>query len=88
MIYGTYQSAAGMMVNEYRQNVIANNIANAETTGFKRQMAVFAERVPASEGDRRHGPSSELLRPLTGGLWLGRTETDFSVGAVVKSDNP
>ena len=35
MIYGLYQSAAGMMVNQYRQDVIANNLANADTPGFQ-----------------------------------------------------
>ena len=47
MIYGLYQSAAGMMANEYRQDVLANNIANADTVGFKRDVAIFAERQPA-----------------------------------------
>jgi len=88
MIYGLYQSAAGMMVNDHRQGVLANNLANAETVGFKRDIATFAERIPASEAGRRFGPSSELLEPLTGGVWQGRTETDFSEGSFVKTDNP
>lgn len=78
MIYGLHQSAAGMMVQEHRQDVIANNLANAETHGFKRQMAVFAERIRADQAGRRSGPSNELLRELTGGVWLARTETDHS----------
>ena len=31
MIYGLWQSAAGLQAQEYRQAVIANNLANAET---------------------------------------------------------
>ena len=62
MIYGWYNSAAGMMVNEYRQGVLANNLANADTVGFKRDVAVFAERMPASIAGRRHGPSAAGLR--------------------------
>ena len=46
MIYGLYHSAAGMMTNEYRQNVVANNLANADTVGFKQEVTVFAERDP------------------------------------------
>ena len=88
MIYGLYQSAAGMMVNEYRQNVLANNIANAETVGFKREMTSFAERLLASEAGRREGPSKDLMEALSGGIWLGRTDTDFSAGAAIKTDNP
>ena len=40
MLYGLYLSAAGVMTNSYRQDVIANNIANAETVGFKRDLHV------------------------------------------------
>ena len=32
MIYGLYLSASGVMTNSYRQDVIANNIANSNTT--------------------------------------------------------
>ncbi len=88
MIYGLYQSAAGMMVNEYRQGVISNNLANAETTGFKRDMAVFVERDPAALAGVRRGSSSELLRSLTGGTWLGKTETDFRPAGLLRSENP
>jgi flagellar basal-body rod protein FlgF len=88
MIYGLYQSAAGMMVNEYRQDVLANNIANGETVGFKREIASFAERLRASEAGRRSGPTNDLMEALSGGVWLARTDTDFSEGAFVRTDNP
>jgi flagellar basal-body rod protein FlgG len=77
-----------MMVNEYRQDVLANNLANAETVGFKRDVATFAERLRASEVGRRDGPTNDLLEALSGGTWLARTDTDFSEGAFVNSDNP
>ncbi len=88
MIYGLYQSAAGMMVNEYRQNVLANNLANAETVGFKRDVATFAERIPAARAGRRRGESNDLLRTLTGGTWLARTATDFAEGAMIRTERP
>ncbi|MCY2954178.1 MAG: flagellar basal body protein [Planctomycetota bacterium] len=44
MIYGLYLSATGVLANSYRQDVIANNLANAETVGFKRDLAVFQEQ--------------------------------------------
>ncbi len=88
MIYGLYESAAGMMVNEYRQNVLANNIANADTVGFKRDVATFAERLTAAEAGRRRGTTKELLESLGGGTWLGRTQTDFSEGRLVRTEEP
>jgi flagellar basal-body rod protein FlgF len=87
MIYGIYHSAAGMMTNEYRQNVIANNLANADTVGFKQDLAVFAERLPESAMSAGRGSSTAGLESLSGGLWLGRTDTDFSQGALVRTQN-
>ncbi len=87
MIYGLYNSAAGMMVNEYRQSVLANNIANAETVGFKRDIAVFAERIPAANAGIRNGPSDPTVADLSGGLWLGTTQTDFSPATKLQTGN-
>ncbi len=88
MIYGMYQSAAGMLVNEYRQDVLANNLANAETVGFKHEIATFAQRLRASEAGRRHGPTNDLMEALSGGVWLAQTATDFSEGVFVRTGNP
>lgn len=88
MIYGLYHSAAGMMTNEYRQNVIANNLANADTVGFKQEVAVFAERQPETSAGRRYGPSAPDLAALSGGLWLGQTHTDHSAGTLTPTDSP
>jgi flagellar basal-body rod protein FlgG len=85
LIYGLYNSAAGMMVNQYRQDVLANNLANAETVGFSRDVAVFAERRPASAAGRRSGPSAADMAGLSGGLWLGKTHTDFTIGNVYET---
>lgn len=87
MIYGLYQSAAGMMTNEYRHGVLANNLANADTVGFKRDVAVFAERLRADQAGVRRGPSDPRLGPMTGGVWLGQAHTDFSEGALVRTEN-
>lgn len=43
MIRGIYTSAAGMLCETIRQDIIANNLANVDTVGFKEDMAVFKE---------------------------------------------
>ncbi len=43
MIRGIYTSAAGMLCETIRQDIIANNLANVDTSGFKEDMAVFKE---------------------------------------------
>lgn len=103
MIYGIYNSAAGMMTQEYRQDVIANNLANAETVGFKREIAVISERMHAAK-ERRSGYSAPsafggkgsakaahgdpTLSGMTGGVWLGRTETDHSEATIQATGTP
>jgi flagellar basal-body rod protein FlgF len=88
MIYGLYHSAAGMLASEYRQNVIANNLANADTVGFKRDVPTFAERLTAVEEGLRDGPSAADLAGISGGLALGGTYTDHSVGPLMQTGNP
>ncbi|MBC7352526.1 MAG: flagellar biosynthesis protein FlgF, partial [Thermogutta sp.] len=44
MIYGIYLSAEGAHAQDYRLNVITNNLANVDTIGFKRQLAICQAR--------------------------------------------
>jgi len=87
MLYGLYQSAAGMMVNEYRQDVVANNLANADTVGFKRDVATFSERQIARLAGLRRGPAAGELDRLSGGVWLGPTYVDFGEGPLKQTGN-
>jgi flagellar basal body rod protein FlgG len=89
MIYGLYLSAAGIMTNSYRQDVIANNLANSETVGFKKDVALFRERMTAAQEQRaKAGNSAGLLEQLTGGTWAAPTVTDSSQGDLENSSNP
>ena len=51
MDYGLYVSAAGMKAQLARQDVIANNLANAQTTGFKRDLVLMQSRANAVNED-------------------------------------
>jgi len=53
---GLYISTAGLKAQETRQAVIANNIANAKTTGFKRDLMVMQSRLNASMEDPKMFP--------------------------------
>lgn len=46
MIRGLYTASSGMMLQMARQDVLANNLANANTSGFKRDM-VIAQEFPS-----------------------------------------
>jgi flagellar basal-body rod protein FlgG len=83
MLYGTYLSAAGMSINQNRQDVIANNLANVDTVGFKHNVAVFKERLSEAltgAGNQRFLP--ENLEAMTGGAFVANTYTDFSMGSI------
>lgn len=53
MIRGIYIAASGLLAESARQDVIANNLANATTTGFKRSDSIaspFREMLLRSQG--------------------------------------
>lgn len=92
MIYGMYLSAAGVVSNSYRQDVIANNLANAETTGFKRDLPQFQQRLTEAQQRRLGGGpmawSDPLLEGLGGGLLATPTRVDSRPGELEHTGSP
>jgi len=80
VIYGLYLSAAGVQTNSYRQDVISNNIANAETVGFKRDLALFQQRRTEAQDRGTPGASNATLEALGGGVFAYPTQVDSSQG--------
>jgi flagellar basal-body rod protein FlgG len=65
-----YTAATGMMAQEKNVEVIANNVANMRTAGFKRQMAHFQDLL--YEHQRRAGsPSSDQGNQIPAGVFIG-----------------
>jgi flagellar basal body rod protein FlgG len=87
VLYGLYLSAAGIVTNSHRQDVIANNLANAETTGFKRDLAMFTERRTEAAQSGQLGASNELLEHLGGGIYLQPTRVDTDQGDLEATGN-
>lgn len=82
MHYGLYVSAAGALANLYRQDVAANNLANANTVSFKRDLALLRGRPTQAQqtGQRRYTDS--LLEGVGGGCSALPTATDFTPAAI------
>lgn len=81
--YGLWLSAAGMKVQEHRQTLLANNLANAETTGFKQDLAVVSRRhVESRESPVGIGLNHPVLDNLAGGVNVRPPYKDFSQGGV------
>jgi len=87
MIEGVYLSTAGGLVQDAKHAVTANNVANANTPGFKKQQIIFETRL--AEAMSRNGNLPGTM-PLTagGGNWIAETVTDFSQGALSSTNNP
>lgn len=78
MIYGLWQSAGGLQAQEYRQAIIANNLANAETPGFKADRIAFVERLNASQARGTGRSRNPALDRMTGGVFPTEVYTDFA----------
>jgi flagellar basal-body rod protein FlgF len=88
MPYGFYISAEGANAQSSRLDVIANNLANVDTVGFKRDLASFQARYAEaiSRGSAiagNGGPDN-----VGGGILLRQTKTDFSPGPVKRTQDP
>jgi flagellar basal-body rod protein FlgF len=87
MIYGLYLSATGVLASLHRQDVIANNLANSETVGFKRHLTAFQERPPESTAQGRPDLSNAMLDNLGGGFLVSPTRIDLSEGELEATGN-
>lgn len=84
MLQGTYLSANGMRMQMRRQGVIANNLANANTIGFKRDLLSIQEMGTANENTGRLSPWSRNDKfDKFGGPQILSTRTSFEKGSNV-----
>lgn len=87
MIRGLYTAGSGMISQAYRQDVITNNLANSNTTGYKRDAATI-RAFPAMLLLRLNDGSPVNIGYLGTGAVLDGTYTDFSPGSLKETGNP
>lgn len=92
MLRSLYTAATGMEAQQLKMDVIANNLANTNTTGFKRTRAEFEDllaesiRAPAAADPRGGTPPAPLEVGL--GVRTGSTTRSMSQGDLVNTQNP
>jgi flagellar basal-body rod protein FlgG len=92
MIKAMRTAASGMVAQQLNVDVIANNLANVNTTGFKRSKAEFQDVL--YQNYRRAGTASALGSEVPAGLAIGygtrpaATVRQFSTGDLQYSGNP
>ncbi|MGE5605708.1 MAG: flagellar hook-basal body protein [Bacteroidota bacterium] len=87
MLRGIYTSTTGMVAEMDRQNTVANNLANVDTVGFKRDNVVqqpFAEIMINAYSKQ----TIKNIGPLGLGVQAVTEFADFSNGSIVTTDNP
>lgn len=92
---GFYSSVGGMVTQINRLDVIANNIANANTTGFKRDDVVIGDFMRLYEQHKEFLPIEDQTkdaakfynRSLNRAPQIVEEFTDRSAGGVVQTEN-
>ena len=82
MSYGMYLSAEGAKVQSQRMEFIANNLANLETPGFKRDVPTFQARFAEAIQQGQATPGNQSANDVGGGVKMIEVETDFSGGTL------
>ncbi len=88
MPYGLYLSAEGAHAQAKRLEVLANNLANVDTVGFKRQLAVFQARYAEAVEQGLEQPGSGSVNDVGGGVMVQQTKSDFSGGPLKRTEAP
>src|SRR6185503_9159709 len=92
MMRALWTSASGMMAQQLQMDVLSNNLANVNTTGFKKARVEFQDLL--YEHLRRAGTIDSLGQQLPLGIEVGHgskpsaTQKIFSPGEVKNTGNP
>ena len=96
MVRGLYTAASGALVAQSQADVIANNLANVNTSGFKRtllqvqsapEMGLYRRQTEPSSGDRGT-PASSFIGALGMGAQVMDTPAVFEQGVLAQTGNP
>lgn len=93
MIRGIYAAASAMVSNFRRQQLVANNVANASTTGYKQDLAVPSDFpamliVEETRARRETFDITDAVGGLGSGMDLREIMLDLSQGDLTETGNP
>ena len=90
MVKGLYTGYTGMVNEQKRMDVIANNLANSATTGYKKEGMVnqsFDHELAIKIKDTSSYGLAQKLGTISMGVHIGETYTDYSTGSFKVTDN-
>lgn len=85
MPYGMYISAEGAAAQAQRLEVIANNMANVDTAGFKQDVPMFQARFAEAIQKGQAMAGDQSINDLGGGVKIIDVETDYSPGELKRT---
>jgi len=80
MYYGLYTAAAGANALSQKVEVLSNNLANVDTVGFKRELALLEARESEAIERGEDYRGSKSRNDLGGGVDFAATATEFRLG--------
>ncbi|MFH1021846.1 MAG: flagellar hook-basal body protein [Planctomycetota bacterium] len=87
MLYGLYTAAAGSLIEKAKLEIVSNNLANVDTTGFRKAYVNARERLAETQAASGRSVSMSVLLG-GGGVFLDRVQLDSSAGAVQETQEP
>ena len=90
MVKGLYTAYTGMINEQNRLDILSNNLANADTNGYKKEGATnqtFADELAIKIKDTSSYGMPQKLGTMSMGVHIGETYTDYSQGNFRVTDN-
>lgn len=90
MVKGLYTAFTGMVNEQKRLDVLSNNLANADTNGYKKEgttSQTFADELAVRIKDTSYYGRPKRLGGMSMGVHIGETYTDYSQGNYKITDN-
>ena len=90
MVKGLYTAYTGMIHEQHRMDVMTNNLANADTTGFKKEgttSEAFADILASEIKDKSEFYMTKRMGVTNPGVKIGENYTDWSEGPMKETRN-
>lgn len=91
MVKGLYTAYTGMLNEQNRMDIMTNNLANADTNGYKKEGSTsqtFADTYAIKIKDTSAYNIPRTLGEVSLGVHIGETYRDYSQGSFKVTDNP
>ncbi len=90
MVKGLYTAYTGMVNEQKRLDILSNNLANADTNGYKKEgttSQTFADELAIKIKDTSSYSIPRRIGGMSMGVHIGETYTDYGAGNLKVTDN-